>query len=72
MTLPEFFAAEQEGTVPSQEDLRREDDCGHSTFILAVAEADPRILRALQRRAKFYEGESVEEYFPSRRSRATR
>ncbi len=72
MTLPEFFAAEQEGTVPGQEDLRREDDCGRTTFILAVAEADPRILRALQRRAKFYEAESVEEYLPSCRSRAAR
>jgi len=65
MTLPEFFAAEQEGTVPGQEDLRREDDCGRTTFILAVAEADPRLLRALRRRAKFYEAESVEEYLPS-------
>jgi hypothetical protein len=71
MTLPEFFAAEQKGTVPGQEDLRREDDCGRTTFILAFAEADPRILRALQRRAKFYEAESVEEYLPSCRSRAT-
>jgi hypothetical protein len=40
MTLPEFFAAEQEGTLPSQEDLRREDDSGRTRFILAVAEAD--------------------------------
>jgi hypothetical protein len=30
MTLPEFFAAEQEGTAPGQEDLRREDDCGRT------------------------------------------
>jgi hypothetical protein len=40
MTLPEFFTAEQEGTVPGQEDLRREDDSGRTRFILAVAEAD--------------------------------
>ena len=72
ITLPEFFAAEQEGTVPGQEGLRREDDCGRTTFILAVAEADPRILRALQRPAKFDEAESVEEYLPSCRSRAAR
>ena len=65
MTLPGFFAAEQEGTVPGQEDLRWEDDCGRTTFILAVAEADPRMLRALQRPAKFDEAESVEEYLPS-------
>jgi hypothetical protein len=72
MTLPEFFAAEQGGTVPGQEDLRREDDCGgRTTFILAVA-SRPRILRALQRWAKFYEAESFEGYLPSCRSRADR
>ena len=43
MTLPEFFTAEQEGTVPGQEDLRRGDDSGRTRFILAVAEADLRI-----------------------------
>jgi hypothetical protein len=58
--------------VPGQEDLRSEDDCARTTFIRAVAEADPRIFRALQRRAKFYEAESVEERLPSCRSRAAR
>jgi hypothetical protein len=32
MTLPEFFAAEQEGTLPGPEDLPREDDCSRITF----------------------------------------
>ena len=40
MALSKFLAAEQEGTVPGQEDLRREDHSGGTRFILAVAEAD--------------------------------
>ena len=32
MTLPEYFAAEQEDTVSGQEDLRREDDCAGRSF----------------------------------------
>ena len=69
---PGIFRGEQEGTVPGQEDLRREDDSGRTRFILAIAEADLRTLRASQRRAKIYEAESVEEYLPSCRSQAAR
>jgi hypothetical protein len=46
MTLPEFFAAKQECSLPGQEDLPRESDCGRITFKLAIVEADPQILRA--------------------------
>ena len=65
MTLPEFFATEQEGSLPGQEDLPKESDCGRITLKLAIVEADPRILRSLQRRA-------VEEYLPRCRSRVAR
>jgi hypothetical protein len=60
--LPELFQADRDRTLPGQEDLLRDDDSGRMTSKLAIVEADPRTLRALQRQAKFYEAESVEEY----------
>jgi hypothetical protein len=61
MTLQELFEANQKGVLPGQEDLLHSEDAGRLTLRLSIVEADPRILRALERQARFAEA-TITEY----------